>query len=296
MRLRQPGRGTIKEKDVLVDPATQTSPHPVLLSWQERSAGTPTDYVVDVRRQDGGPVITSETFTLLPPLVSNLSATPSPFYPLVQDGYKDDTTIGFRLSADSVDTVVHVYAEDPFGRCCGAEIRTVDLGSLASGSRAWVWDGMEDDFSEAPKGTYFAKVEATDTDAVSMTSKPLKIEIAKGQIRVMGTKEKHGSAYARVANEQQTAIGGDCGVTRDSTTHSAFILCANAVVSVYWNWGLKQGEKIEKVSFVIDGGFYGCHKTTGHSGNSSFLRLKSGPTSTCTVTTARITYSYPVQA
>ena len=296
IRIRRPGHGTIKEKDVLVDTTTQTSPYVVNFSWADLSVATPTDYVVDARRQDGGPVITSETFTVLPKLVSELSATPSPFYPLVQDGYKDHSTIGFSLAADTADTVVHVFEDDAYGRCCGAEIRTDDLGPLAAGAHTWIWNGTAGDASAAPKGTYFARVEATDTDAVSMVSQAQKVEITKGLIRKTATKEKKGSPYARVADEQDTRTRRRLlGVARRST-HEAKVLCANAAISVYWRWGLRPGERIESVSFRIDGGIYGCHRTLGHTTTSSFLRVHAPPTSTCDVTSAKITYSYPVQA
>jgi hypothetical protein len=296
VRIRRPGRGTIKEKDYLVDPATHSSPHSVSFPWEKLSVAAPRDYVVDVRRQDGGPVITSEIFTLLPTLVSGLSAKPSPFYPLVQDGYRDRTKIGFSLAADTAETVVHVFRDDIFGRCCGTEIRTEDLGPLASGAHRWTWDGTQDGGSFAPKGTYFVKVAATDTDAVSGTSKAQRVEVTKGWIRLTATKSKHGSAYARVADEHDTATGGNCVVSRESSTHEAEILCANAEISVYWRWGLEPGERIESASFEIDGGVHGCHRRVRHTTTESFLRVHSPPTSTCSVTTARIKYTYPVRA
>lgn len=295
VRLRQPGHGTVKEKDYLVDPATQTSPHPVSFSWKGSSVTSPTDYVVDVRRQDGGPVITSETFTVLPRLVSELSAKPSPFYPLVQDGYKDVTRTRFSLAVDTVDTVVRVFKDDAYGRCCGTSIRRADLGPLAAGAHRWIWDGTKRDASAAPKGTYFVRVEATDADAVSAVSKAQKVEITGGLIRRTATKKKFGSAYARVADKQQTAIGGDCLVSRSIETHTADILCANAAISVYWKWKLRPGERLESASFVIDGGYYGCHLTKGHTKTGSILRVYSPPTSTCFVATAKISYSYPVR-
>jgi hypothetical protein len=296
IRLRQPGHGTIKEKVVLVDPALQTSPLEVPFSWKERSVTKPTDHVVDVRRQDGGPVITGETFTLLPPLVSDLSATPDPFYPLVQDGYKDDTTIRFHLAADTTATAVHVFADDAYGRCCGTEIRTEDLGQLPAGTRSWVWDGTKDDVTQAPKGTYFARIAATDTGAVSMLSKPLKVEVTKGKIRAFATKTKHGSAYSGLTGQQQTAIGGSCIVGKDTFAHEAGILCANAAVSLFWNWGLKNGERIESVSFEDHGGAYPCRRSTSHTTTRSFFRVKAPPTVTCFVETATIRYSYLIQA
>ena len=295
VRLRQPGHAAIKERDYFVEPDTQSSPYQVNFSWGSLSVSKPTDYVIDVRPQ-GGSAITSTPFTLLPPLVSELSAAPSPFYPLVQDGYKDDTKIGFSLAADALDTVVHVFRDDAFGRCCGSEIRTEDLGSLAAGAHRWTWDGTANNFSAAPKGTYFAKVEATDTDANSTVSKPQKVVITRGWIRLRATKEKQGRTYARTADEQDTALGGNCNVTRNATTHAADITCANANISVIWTWGLKAKERIESVSFVIDGGVWGCHKAESHTVTQSVLRVHSPPTSTCRVMKAKITYSYPVQA
>ena len=157
IRLRRPGHGTLEERNVLVDPGTQTSPHPVSFDWPDLSVGNPSDYVVDVRPQ-GGEVITGETFTVLPPLVSGLTAAPSPFYPLIDDGFKDHATIDFSLAADTTDTDVHVYADDVYGRCCGNEVRGEALGALASGDHSWSWDGLRDDLSSAPKGAYFVRI------------------------------------------------------------------------------------------------------------------------------------------
>ena len=294
VRIRQPGHGAIKQKDYLVDPETDTSPHDVAFIWPNLSVTAPTEYVLDVRRQDDGTLITSESFTLLPRLVSDLSATPSPFYPLLQDGYKDRTRVGFSLAADSVDTVARVYQADDFGRCCGPEIRTENLGPLAIGSRAWTWDGTADDASTVPRGTYFAKVSATDIDGASMTSKAQRVEATRGLIRRTATKQKRGSAFDRTADEQPTARGGECLVSRDREIHSADIVCANAEISILWRWFLRPGERIESVSFSIDDGYYGCHRTKGHAKTRSYIRVVSPPTSTCGVLSATIRYSYPV--
>jgi len=295
VRLRRPGKAVVKTKDYLVDPETHTSPHEVSFPWKKLSVASPTNYVVDVRRQEGGEVISNATFTLLPRLVSNLSAKPSPFYPLVDDGYKDTAKIGFSLAAHTTETVVNVFRADLYGRCCGDQILTDELGPLPKGARSWTWDGNGDG-SPAKKGTFFVKFRATDLGGLSMTSKAQKVRITKGKIRLTSTKQKAGRAYARVGDVQRTGIGGDCVVSRNLPPGQTQILCANASVSVYWNWALKPGERIESVSFVVDGGIYGCHKSKGRAGSRSFLRVRSPPTSTCSVVTARIKYSYPVQA
>jgi hypothetical protein len=296
IRLRNPGHGVIHDRDVLVDPHTESSPLEVPFAWPKVTVGSPTDLVVDVRPQGGGAVITSAGFTLLPPLVSDLSATPSPFYPLIQDGYRDDTTIRFALASDVTDAAVHVYADDVFGRCCGPEIRGEDLGPLTVGRHSWVWDGTKDDLSLAAKGRYFVRIDATDTGAIDATSKPLRVELTTGKIRLTATRVKDGSAFAHYGDEVQTAAGGECFVTRDRERRLAQVTCANAAISVFWRWALPDGGRIQSVGFSIDGSSFGCHKRTSHAGSESVLRVLTPPTSTCYVKKAKITYSYPVLA
>ncbi|HTG46859.1 MAG TPA: FlgD immunoglobulin-like domain containing protein [Actinomycetota bacterium] len=297
VRIRQPGHPTpIKEKDVLVDPATQTSPHAIAFSWPAISVTKPTNYVVDVRRQSGGPVITSTTVTVLPPLVSAVSVAPSPFYPFVQDGYRDRTTVSFALASDTTDTTLHLYAGNAYGRCCGTEIRTEDLGTLAAGTYHWIWDGTEGDTSAAPKGAYFVRVAATDTGAVSMVAPAKEVDVARGLIRRTATKQKAGSAYI-AAKGQPTASGGYCQVMRTGTTHQAYVLCSNAQVSVTYGWGLGRNERLEKVSFVTaNDGYYRCYRKFGHTPTRSFVLVHAPPTSGCYIVSAKVTYSYPYHA
>lgn len=295
IRLRRVGHSIIKERDHLVDPSTDTSPHQVSFSWPKLNVSEPKDYVISVHRQSGGAAITSQTFTLRPKLVYDLSADPSPFYPLVKDGYKDKSRIDFSLAARTTGTVARVFREDAYGKCCGRKIRQDGLGPLAKGKQRWVWDGKKDGGSVAPKGAYFVRIEAIDKDAVAKISGPLKVGITKGWSRVTDTRKKVGSAYSRTENEQDTALGGDCLVSRDTTAKTADILCANAAISIVWKWSLAKGERIESASFVLDGGYYGCHRTVSHTTTESIMRVTSPPTSTCTVFEARMKYSYPVQ-
>jgi hypothetical protein len=295
-RIHQPGKAAIAKQDVLVDPSTQTSPYAVAFTWPKLSVSSKKDYVVDVRLQSGGPVKTSASFTLLPPLVAGLSARPSPFYPLKQDGYKDTTKITYSLAADTSDTSAHIFAPDTYGRCCGTEIRTADLGPLASGSHTWTWDGRRNGGTFPPKGTYFARIGATDTNAVSAVSKPVAVDLTSGLVRLIATKRKAGSGYAGTADKQQTALGGDCYVSRDKVARVANILCANAAISVFWTWGLEPGDRIEKARFSIDTGAYDCYRKVSHTKTRSILRVTAPPTSSCIVTRAAITYSYPYHA
>ena len=129
-----------------------------------------------------------------------------------------------------------------------------------------------------------------------MVSKAQNVEVTRGTIRLTAIKEKVGSAYARVADEHGTRRGGDCIVGRNAASHEVKVLCANAAISVEWDWALDPGERIESVSFTIDGGYYGCHRSVDHTKSRSILLVHAPPTSTCDVTAAKIKYSYPVAA
>lgn len=294
VRLREPGKPAIRERDYLIDPAAHTSPHDVSFFWAELSVEEPTGYVIDVRPQAGGGALTSDTFTLLPKLVTELSVSPSPFFPLVDDGYKDHTRVGFTLSADTTETIVHVFADDESGLCCGNEVRAHDLGSLAGGDHVWSWDGRRDNGLLVPKGTYFVRVEATDLNDARVMSRMRKVVVTTGKIRLTDTKVKDGSAYARVVDEVDPREGG-CIVGRDPDTRTASVLCLNATVALHWSWNLKPDERIESASFVIETGYYGCNRSVDHTNTASILRVSAPPSSSCTVVRAKITYSYPVQ-
>lgn len=297
IRIRQAGQqAPIKEKDYLVDPATQTSPHDVSFAWKALSATKATTYVVDVRRQSGGPIITSESFTLLPALVSKVAASPSPFYPWILDGFKDHAAIGFSLAADTADTVVHVSSANAYGRCCATEIRTDDLGPLAAGAHAWVWDGSEGGGGRAPKGTYFVRISATDLSAVSMTSPAQRVDVGRGIVRRTATKQKLGNAFTGVPHQHATASGGSCVAERVVANHMTYVLCVNAEISIYWTWGLKAKDRIVSVHFAVRRGYYGCPWKRGHTTTRSFLSVHAPPTTECYIGAAKITYSYPYRA
>ena len=296
VRIRQAGhQAAIKEKDYLVDPATQTLPHVVSFAWKALAATKATTYVVDVRRQSGGPIITSASFTLLPALVSKLSASPSPFYPVVVDGFKDHATIGYSQAADTADTVVHLFPANAYGRCCAAEIRTDDLGPLAAGTHRWIWDGTNGAGFVAPKGTYFVRISATDLSAVSMTSPAQEVDLGHGIVRRTATKQKLGSAYAG-ASQQTTTVGSGCRADRLVASHETYVLCVNAAISIYWTFGLHAKDRIVSVHFAVRCGYYSCRFTRGHTTTRAILSMRSPPTAECVVRAVKITYSYPYRA
>jgi hypothetical protein len=238
-------------------------------------------------------VIAGTAFTPLPRLISDVTATPSPFYPVVLDGYRDRTTVGFTVAAATVATTARVFRADADGRCCGTPVRTEDLGPLAKGTRTWRWDGTRTDGSTVFPGRFFVRIQATDASATTAMSPAARVEVATGTIRRTASRSKDGRAFAAATDERKTAIGGDCLVKRSGS--EARVLCANAEISLVWRWALDRGERIESASFAIDGGSYGCHRVTSHTTETSTLRVHAPPTSTCTIRTARIVYSFPVR-
>jgi len=294
VRIFRPAHPVLKQKNYLVDPATDLSPHDVSFAWPAISVATPTNYTIDVRRQGDSTAMDIAVLTVLPTLVSKVSASPATFFPLVDDGYKDKTELSFSLAADTVDTTLHIYRADTYGRCCGAEVQTVAFGPLGHGNHSWSWDGIKNDLTPAGKGTYFVRIDATDTGAVSMISKALKVVIDRGTIRRSATKTKNGALYARVGSAHPTASGGNCSVWRSAPT--AGVLCANAEVTVYYRWGLKPNERVKSVSFKVEHGYYVCTHKTGHTTAESFIKVHSPPRASCTIVSATIVYTYPYQA
>ena len=61
-----------------------------------------------------------ESFQLRPPLAIITGATPNPFLPWIDDGYKDETRIRFTLAADVQDAEARVFKANSSGKCCGS--------------------------------------------------------------------------------------------------------------------------------------------------------------------------------
>ena len=293
LRLRPLGGSAIREKQVFIDPDTQTSPREVSFSWPALSVTSARTYQVAVYR--GGNLQGSpESFHLLPPLAVITGATPNPFLPWIDDGYKDETRIRFTLAADA-DAEARVFKANGSGKCCGSLIREDQLGSLGAGSNHWDWDGQgEGSFAgNRPAGKYFVKIWADDGTAPPAISKPKKVSIVR-TYRTTAIKTKPGTAYHHTT-ESATVRGGDCFV--HALGGFLQVDCHGSRMSVFYRWGLGSAQRIESASFVIDNSQNECgpsRRDPGHSSHESFLTVTdsvSGVTS-CRIVTAKITYSY----
>jgi hypothetical protein len=293
LRLRPAGGTAVHAETAFVDAQDADGTKVVTFDWPAVSVNNPRTYEVVVYRS-GGPLVQSESFLLRPPLVTITSVSPTPFFPWIDDLYKDETTVRFALAADAA-AEARVYRPKTTGKCCGALVRNESLGNLSAGDNSWDWDGRNDNSDNLAKGNYFVRIWADDGIVAPTLSKAIKVAIAR-TYRATKTKSKTASAYHHVGPVTPLVLGGGCIVFRSNGNLQ--ILCQGARVSVYWGWGLSSVERIEHASFVLDT-VEGCPRSirrTGHTKHISSFTMNEdlvGASGDCHLVSAKITYSYP---
>lgn len=297
VRVRPVGGSAIKIRYFSVNPATQTSPQIRQVSWTGLVTTSDKPYEVVVN-PDGQPNIAVASFILRPRLVSIVSAKPNPFFPWIDDGYKDTMRVRFDLATDAA-AEARVYRPTSTGRCCGALVRGESLGNLLAGENSWYWDGRNDNGDNLGKGDYFVRIWADDGIVAPAISKAMKVAIAR-TYRARDTKSKPARAYHHVGPVTSLVLGGGCYVFVDGG--DVRILCQGGRVSVYWRWGLSSDERIESAGFVIEDPAGGCPRSirrTDHTKHESSFTVNEdlvGASGDCRLVTAKITYSYPKQS
>ncbi len=297
LRIRPAGNTAVHTQDVLVDADDPDGFQTKTFNWPALSVNSPRTYEVAVYRS--GSLVDAESFQLLPRLVRITGASPNPFLPWIDDGYKDTTNVHFELAADA-DAEARVYRPRADGKCCGALVLDDDTGmsGLSAGAHSWNWDGQgEGAFAgNLPKGSYFVKIAATDVDAVTKLSKQHKVTIAR-TYRQNATLQKNGILMHHTGPVTSYRRGGNCFVTKDETDKDLWITCLSASFTVYWRWNLPSGGRIERASFVyvnVSGEI--CNGRKGHTNTDSTLRVGGVGQFRCRVDKAKITYSRPVQS
>jgi hypothetical protein len=297
IRLRPAGETSIHSEAAFVDAQDADGTKVVAFTWPALSVNSPRTYEVAVYRV-GGSLVEVQSFFLRPKLVSIGSATPNPFLPWIDDGIKDTTNVKFTLSADA-DAEARVYRPKTDGKCCGALVlndNTGISGTLSAGTHTWNWDGQGEGAyaGNLPKGDYFVRIAATDTSAMTKTSKPLKVTIAR-TYRDRATMQKDGMLMHHTGPVTSYRRGGNCFVSKDGTDRDLWITCLSASFTVYWRWSLPTGGRIESASFVYVPGSSGvCNGKKGHTKIDSTLKVGGVGQFHCRVDKAKITYSRPV--
>ncbi|HEX5937768.1 MAG TPA: hypothetical protein VFZ75_08815 [Actinomycetota bacterium] len=296
-RLRPVGGTKVASKQILIDPDNQASPRAVSFSWPALSVTSDRAYQVVIYRNDV--LQASESFLLRRPLVKVTGAAPNPFFPWIDDGYKDTTNVKFSLQA-AADAEARVYRATTSGGCCGPLILDESIGHRPSGSNSWVWDGQGEGSrgtaGNRPRGNYFVRIWADDGEIAPAVSKPFKVTIARNY-RATATRSKPAPKYHHRSAATPLVIGGNCYVTSEGIVLR--IICQGAKVTVYWRWGLNDSQRIERASFVFDTEDATCPPSirrirhTKHE--SSFTEYEDlyGSLGHCRLVTAKITYSFP---
>jgi flagellar basal-body rod modification protein FlgD len=93
---------------------------------------------------------------------------------LVYDGKSEKTNLRFELAGASTTTKINVLNAD------GDTIRTLDVGAMAEGENAVVWDGMKSSGVFAAEGIYSFEVVAKDSAGEEITVTPLTTGVVQG--------------------------------------------------------------------------------------------------------------------
>lgn len=290
LRLRPAGSSAIHIESAFVDADAPSGAKTVQFDWPALSVNNPRTYEVAVYQS--GTFVQSESFLLRPRLVTITGATPNPFLPWIDDGYKDTTNVAFNLAADAA-AEARVFRPNSAGKCCSTLVRSESLGNLSAGSNNWIWDGRNGSGNNLGQGNYFVRIWADDGIVSPALSGAKKVAIAR-TYRTTATKSKAGTGYHHTT-ESALVRGGDCALHQQGGVLQ--IDCHGSRMSVFYRWALGSAQRIEKQSFVIDDPYQRCppsRRSAGHTTHESYLTVVdnvSGITS-CHVVTAKITYSY----
>jgi hypothetical protein len=94
-------------------------------------------------------------YNLTVPRITRVTDSPDPFYPVIRNGYKDDSIVRFTLSESAM---VWLLVYDSAGN----KVRLVTDTWRRRGRRSIKWNGLKDDGTMAPDGTYTIYVGADD--------------------------------------------------------------------------------------------------------------------------------------
>jgi len=129
--------------------------------------------------------------------VSNVSLSPATFYPTVRDGYRDTTTMSYRLN-QKADVIARVTNSN------GPRVRSADLGRLGAGTRSWRWDGRTNSGTPVATGKYQITLTATSAAGTGIVDVSRTATAATGWTTKRVTKSRTG------ANTSTVHVGNSC--------------------------------------------------------------------------------------
>lgn len=123
---------------------------------------------------------------------SNVTVSPTTFYPRVRDGYRDSTTIHYDTNA-----LYHTKIAAKITNRAGTTVRSTSwIGDNDYGY--WTWRGRKNDGTLAPTGDY--KITLTGTDNGKSVSTSKWVTVATGHRYSTVTKKVSGASGARAAS------------------------------------------------------------------------------------------------
>jgi hypothetical protein len=288
-RLRVQNGGTLHTESVNINPDPDDSPKMFEFDWPAVSVTTTTTYEVAVYQ--GGDELGHRAFTLRPHLVQINSISPNPFFPWINDNYKDTADIAYRLQASSNPVFIRMFESDPMGDCCGAQVRQVQIDNVVVGTRHYIWNGRDGAGDLLPKGRYWVRVTATSFGGVTQSSAYKPVTIARFY-RVNRSASKNGIAFHHRSAITVYRSGGSCGVAKLTSSKDVRIVCRDASVRVYWRWNLPASALIKSVGFSLVGvPNLSCGAAKGHTTTDTFIRVGGVGRFGCRVDKAKVTYS-----
>jgi hypothetical protein len=261
-------------------------------TWPAISVTADTNYEVSAYR--GSTRVCGRTFEIKPPLVRIASIRPDPFFPWIQDGYRDTTTVTFKLAASVDPTIVRVFEANATGACCGSQVFAENLDTQVVGTRHYVWNGRNGSNTRLPKGKYFVTVTGTKPSLpqdITRTSRPVAVSIARFH-RVARTVSKSGIAYHHRSASTVLAAGGACSLRNIAAAQDLGLRCDDARFRVFWRWNLPASAEILGVTFVLVDVPGPCNPIKGHTTIDTFLQVGGLGHFACRVDRARLRYSF----
>jgi hypothetical protein len=123
-------------------------------------------------------VSTSINLDKTPLNITNFSRTPSIFYPVKHDGYKDYSTVKFKLNKSATITLTIKTSK-------GSTIRTITKG-FGSGWQSMKWDGKWSKDKKAHTGTFKYKLSGEDSVGYTDSTGTLSTSIRDYQLKKTG--------------------------------------------------------------------------------------------------------------
>lgn len=148
-----------------------------------------------------------------PPLptlaISNVSVSPTTFYPRVRDGYRDSTRLAYTLNR-AANVTYRVRNSS------GAVVRKVGPVSTSAGSRGWSWNGRKNDGTLTSTGTFTIEASATAGGVTKSVRK--QVTVATGWMTRTKSVRRYGDSGA-------ASTSGNCSVEWDTDYGTALLDC-----------------------------------------------------------------------